>query len=88
MTLRQLTGVLVHEFGHFAQGSGMRVTYVIRSVNAWFVRVVYERDAWDQKLADWSAQAGRELTLVMWACQLLVWLSRRVLWDSRGPATS
>jgi Zn-dependent protease with chaperone function len=80
MTLRQLTGVLAHEFGHFAQGSGMRVTYVIRSVNAWFARVVYERDAWDQKLADWSAQAGRELKLVMWACQLLVWLARRVLW--------
>ena len=80
MTLRQLTGVLAHEFGHFAQGSGMRVTYVIRSVNAWFARVVYERDAWDQKLADWSAQAGREMALVMWACKLLVWLARRVLW--------
>lgn len=80
MTLRQLTGVLAHEFGHFAQGSGMRVTYVIRSVNAWFARVVYERDAWDQRLADWSDQAGRELKLVMWACQLLVWLARRVLW--------
>ena len=80
MTLRQLTGVLAHEFGHFAQGSGMRVTYVIRSVNAWFARVVYERDAWDQKLADWSAQSGRELALVMWACRLLVWLARRVLW--------
>jgi Zn-dependent protease with chaperone function len=80
MTLRQLTGVLAHEFGHFAQGSGMRVTYVIRSVNAWFARVVYDRDGWDQKLADWSAQAGRELKLVMWACQLNVWLARRVLW--------
>ncbi len=80
MTLRQLTGVLAHEFGHFAQGSGMRVTYVIRSVNAWFARVVYERDAWDQQLANWTAQAGRELKLVMWACQLLVWLARRVLW--------
>ena len=58
----------------------MRVTYVIRSVNAWFARVVYERDAWDQKLADWSDQSGRELAVVMWACRLLVWLARRVLW--------
>ena len=80
MTLRQLTGVLAHEFGHFAQGSGMRVTYVIRSVNAWFARVVYERDAWDQRLADWSGQAGGELALVMWVCRLFVWLARRVLW--------
>ncbi len=80
MTLRQLTGVLAHEFGHFAQGSGMRVTYVIRSVNAWFARVVYERDAWDQRLADWSGQEGRELALVIWVCRLFVWLARRVLW--------
>ena len=30
MTLRQFTGVLAHEFGHFSQGTGMRLTYVIR----------------------------------------------------------
>ena len=26
LTLRQMTGVLAHEFGHFAQGAGMRVS--------------------------------------------------------------
>lgn len=43
--LRQFTGVLVHEFGHFAQGWAMRANYVIRTVNHWFARVVYQRDA-------------------------------------------
>jgi Zn-dependent protease with chaperone function len=36
LTVRQLGGVLAHEFGHFAQGAGMRLTFVVRSVNAWF----------------------------------------------------
>src|SRR5947209_6371913 len=41
---RQFAGVLAHEFGHFAQGAGMRFTYLIRRINSWFARVVYERD--------------------------------------------
>src|SRR5262249_12433881 len=32
LTLRQFAGVLAHEFGHFAQGAGMRLTYVVRSI--------------------------------------------------------
>ena len=36
LNVRQFGGVLAHEFGHFAQGAGMRLTFVIRSVNAWF----------------------------------------------------
>ena len=30
LSVRQLTGVLAHEFGHFSQGMGMRLTYVVR----------------------------------------------------------
>ena len=47
---RQLAGVLAHEFGHFSQGWGMRATYLIRVINYWFYRAVYERDALDHKL--------------------------------------
>ena len=54
LTLRNLVGVLAHEFGHFAQGTGMRATYLIRAVNLWFARVVYERDSWDANLEAWS----------------------------------
>ncbi len=81
LSLRQFTGVLAHEFGHFAQGAGMRLTYVIRSVNAWFARVVYERDAWDEQLDAWSKNLPlRELQIVIWFTVFLVWLTRRILW--------
>ncbi|HEY1049614.1 MAG TPA: M48 family metalloprotease [Prosthecobacter sp.] len=50
LTARQLAAVLAHEFGHFAQGGAMRLDYLIRTINHWFARAVFERDAWDQKL--------------------------------------
>ncbi len=50
MNTRQLAGILGHEFGHFAQGAGMKSTYLIRTVNLWFARVVYQRDQLDDML--------------------------------------
>lgn len=47
LTARQLAGVIAHEFGHFTQGTAMRLTYLVGQVNLWFARVVYQRDAWD-----------------------------------------
>ncbi|WP_165073901.1 M48 family metallopeptidase [Paludisphaera rhizosphaerae] len=76
----QFAGVLAHEFGHFAQSTGMKLTYVIRSINAWFARVVYERDAWDQSLVEFT-NSGNIYTLILGnLARLLVWLSRRILW--------
>jgi Zn-dependent protease with chaperone function len=80
MTMRQLAGVLAHEFGHFAQGAGMRFSYIIRSVNAWFARVVYERDHWDDQLAEWAATENLWLKLVFLLAKGGVWVGRRVLW--------
>ncbi len=80
LNLRQLTGVLAHEFGHFAQGSGMRLTYIIRSVNAWFARVVYQRDAWDEKLAQWSGRIDLRIGIILYTARLFVWLTRGILW--------
>jgi len=57
LTLRQFTGVLAHEFGHFSQGVGMRLGYLIWMVNLWFARVVFVRDRWDLWLDDWSENA-------------------------------
>ncbi len=63
LTVRELGGVLAHEFGHFAQGGGLRLTTVVRGVNAWFAQVVYQRDSWDRRLQEWSEgvdfRAGR-----------------------------
>jgi Zn-dependent protease with chaperone function len=50
LTMQQFAGVIAHEFGHFSQGAGMRLSYLIRSISMWFTRVVYERDAWDERL--------------------------------------
>ncbi len=81
LSLRQFTGVLAHEFGHFSQGTGMRLTYIIRSVNAWFARVVYERDAWDEGLTNLAKLMPiRELQAIFWFSQLMVWVTRKILW--------
>ena len=58
LSMRQFAGVLAHEFGHFSQGAGMRLTYVIRQINGWFFRVVYERDRWDLELDRAARAAG------------------------------
>ena len=80
LSARQLAGVLAHEFGHFAQGGGMRLTGIVRGVNGWFNRVVYERDAWDEKLERWSKNLNWQASIVLGIARGAVWLSRRVLW--------
>lgn len=80
LSLRQLSGVLAHEFGHFSQGAGMRLSYIIRSVNVWFVRVVYERDAWDEQLVEWSNQGDGTIVVILWVTRFFIWLTRRILW--------
>ena len=79
LTARQLAGVLAHEFGHFAQGAGMAFTFVIRSINAWFARVVFERDQWDANLTTWTEQGDFRIRLVVGLARGAVWLSRRIL---------
>ena len=77
LNARQFAGVLAHELGHFAQGTGMRMTSLIRAISFWFTRVVYERDKWDERLARW-AQGWFSQVLVV--AIFLVWLTRKVLW--------
>lgn len=76
---RQLAGVLAHEFGHFAQGAGMGATFVIRSVNGWFARVVFERDKWDLELEAMSKRGDFRLMLVASVARGAVWTARKVL---------
>src|SRR5262249_33517292 len=81
LSLKQLAGVLAHEFGHFSQGAGMRLIVLIMTVNQWFARVVYERDAWDETLASWSGASNGGYVLVGVAVVgRAVWLPRRILW--------
>ena len=81
LTLQQFGGVLAHEFGHFSQGAGMRLSLFIRSINFWFARVVYERDAWDEGLASLADEdTDFRLAIVIMFAQLCVFLSRGFLW--------
>jgi Zn-dependent protease with chaperone function len=80
LNLKQFAGVLAHEFGHFSQGVGMRLSYLIRSINFWFARVVYQRDEWDETLAAWSTDGNVYSMLLAGIARLAVWLTRRVLW--------
>jgi len=80
LDLNQFAGVLAHEFGHFAQTSGMRLTYLIRSINAWFARVVYEEDAWDVRLRRWSTSIDFRIGIILLIARFFIWLTRRVLW--------
>jgi hypothetical protein len=79
LSMRQLAGVIAHEFGHFTQGAGMRLSYVIRRVNGWFARVIYERDAWDVTLEEWSQTDTWWISLMVGCARLGVWFSRLLL---------
>lgn len=79
LSVRQLSGVLAHEFGHFAQGGGMRMTALIRGVNGWLFRVVHERDTWDDKLEEWSKEGDWRVTIPMALARGSVWVSRQAL---------
>lgn len=79
LSVQQFAGVIAHELGHFSQGAGMRLSYVIRSVNGWLARVVYERDDWDEALAR-GRESGGWLAVALLLATLCVWLTRGVLW--------
>jgi len=79
LSARQLAGVLAHELGHFAQGAGMSTTYVIRTVNGWLARLVFERDEWDESLAVWSRSLGFRLGGILWVTRGAIWLGRKIL---------
>jgi len=79
LNLSQMAGVLSHEFGHFSQSMGMRLTYLVRSINLWFTRVVYERDALDEILLSWYENSDWLFALLLAPMLFLIWLTRKVL---------
>ena len=80
LSVRQFGGVLAHEFGHFSQGAGMRLTFIVRSVNAWFARVVYERDTWDDRLRSSAQRSDFRFGIILHLARAMVWVTRRILW--------
>jgi Zn-dependent protease with chaperone function len=81
LSIQQLAGVIAHELGHFSQGAGMRLSYLVRSINAWLYRVVYERDNWDDALVNTGREAEHLLVIViLYMAMVCIWLTRGILW--------
>jgi hypothetical protein len=79
-SITQFGGIIAHEFGHFTQSFAMRLTYIIRRVNHWFARVIYDRDEWDLWLEDWAAEAEDwRVAFVIAMARMGVWFSRTLL---------
>ncbi len=79
LTVRQLTGVLAHELGHFSQGWARRCGAAAQAVLQWFGRAVYERDEWDEWLARWSTQGTSYNMVPLLLARFVVWLTRKLL---------
>jgi Zn-dependent protease with chaperone function len=80
LSARDLLGVVAHELGHFRQGSGMRLSNVVRRMVNWLLRSVYMRDEWDSMLEDLAESDSGWISIPANLVRLAVWLSRRVLW--------
>lgn len=79
MNVQALAGILAHEFGHFAQRSGMRLRYLIASINSWFDRRAHEPDVWDQRIAGLVGNEWMVVMLVGQVARLGIWVSRKIL---------
>jgi Zn-dependent protease with chaperone function len=78
--VQEFGGVLAHELGHFAQGLGMRLSYLVRAIVGWFVRVVYQRDQWDEFLETSSRELDIRIGWIFLVAELFVMLGRGLLW--------
>lgn len=78
LSVGKFSGIIAHEFGHFSQFAAMRFGNVIERVTAWFSRVVFERDAWDEFLVTASGWDIR-IAWVFWVSRMVVWLTRQIL---------
>lgn len=79
LSVRQFAGVLAHEFGHFAQSAGMRLHYLIGTIQLWFARVAYERDDWDAMLERWREGGDWRVRIVLAIAHAAVFASRAIL---------
>jgi Zn-dependent protease with chaperone function len=87
MTVRELTGVLAHEFGHFAQGGAMRLSYLIRTTLFLMLRIVHERDGLDEiliELGRFRIFLDARITIFLWLLALFMRGVQGFLWLARG----
>lgn len=80
LNMREFAGVLAHEFGHFTQGAGMRLSYVIRRINGWFATVVFDPDNFDRSLDSAAEGADFRVAIVLACARGAIWCTRQILW--------
>jgi len=80
LSARGFGGVLAHEFGHFRQDAGLRLTFVVRHLSDWLWRVVHERDGFDEQLAEAIEHAGILLAFPLHLADWGIRISRGFLW--------
>ena len=79
LNCNEFAAVLAHELGHFRQRTAMRFSYLIGSINAWFARLVYERDGHDFWLVEETNANGFALITFMLA-RIAIGFTRGILW--------
>lgn len=79
MTTVQLAFVVAHELGHFNQGASARLNTLIRMTEQWFIRAVYLRDGWDERLTEIRNSDISYVAFFGIAGQASLWLSRQAL---------
>jgi Zn-dependent protease with chaperone function len=80
LNLRQTVSILSHEMRHFAQGSAMRLSFIIRKIDYWFGRIIYQRDNWDRALFRMSHNRSVLIRLIGIIAATAVKLTRKILY--------
>jgi Zn-dependent protease with chaperone function len=80
LSVRQLTGVIAHELGHFKQRHGMSGAYLIRRTTFFFAQIVFQRDRLDETLLRFRRSNEGVRQLIYWIVIGPIEAARGVLW--------
>lgn len=80
MDLKQFTGVLAHELGHFTQGISMRLGYAVHIINHWFARMAWGRSGVDDFIDRiFDGETHWTLALIGGFSKLVLFFARTVM---------
>ncbi len=79
MNMRQLVGVISHEFGHFSQRFGMTVYYVINTINYWLQERAFANYGLALLLKNWRDKYENGYVLIpIWMASAGIWLTQKI----------
>ena len=80
LKLDQLIGIIAHEFGHFSQGSGMRLTYIVRTFNHIMARMAYGDEEMDRKLSFYADDDWYVISFTSMIAKMFLWITRKIVY--------